>query len=263
MTMMKKMIVACVGLFGLGSAPALAGEVYVGVSGGVALPGASKNNGAITKDVPATAAFPAITTGTPVEWRTEFDTGFNLGGQLGYRLDNGFRVEAELAYSQYNVKTHKGVTVGGTNIDAVDSAILTRGAASTTNPTVGAVVGNGKFGRVKNLGGFANAYYDFNNAGSFQPYLGGGVGFQQVDINYSPSNVVIGVGKKTVFAYQLMAGATYKISPGLELFGQYNSRAADRARIPLTLLPADLGVQSKQSLLSVGVRIPFGGGRKE
>jgi opacity protein-like surface antigen len=245
-------------LAALAAAPALAEGPYVGVSGGVALPQASKNAGTFTSTVPATAAFPAIPSGTTLDWRTKFDTGFNISALAGYRFPGGFRVEAELGYSQYGVKTHSGVTVGGTNIDALDVAVLTRAAPAAGNPTVGAVVGNGNFGRVKNLGGYANAYYDFNAGGNFQPYLGGGVGVQQVSVNYSPSNVKVGIGKKTVFAYQLMAGATYKISPGLELFGQYNYRAADRARIPLSLLPADLGVESKQSLISVGLRIPLG-----
>jgi opacity protein-like surface antigen len=241
------------------STPALAGGPYIGVAGGVALPQDSKNKGAFTTAVPAANGFPAIPSGTSLEWRTKFDSGFNISALAGYRFDNGLRLEAELGYSQYDVKTHSGVTVGGTNIDAVDVAVLTRGVPAATNPKVGAVVGNGNFGRVKNLGGYANAYYDFNHGGTFQPYIGGGIGVQQVDVNYSPSNVKIGIAKKTVFAYQAMAGATYKISPGLEIFGQYTYRAADRAKIPLTLLPATLGVESKQSLISVGFRIPFGG----
>ncbi len=241
------------------AAPAFAEGPYIGISGGAALPQDSKNKGIFTTTVPATAAFPAISSGTPLEWRTEFDTGFNISALAGYRFDNGLRIEAELGYSQYDVKTHRDVTVGGTNIDALDVAVLTRGAPAAANPRVGAVVGNGNFGRVKNLGGYANAFYDFNHGGTFQPYVGGGVGVQQVDVNYSPSNVKIGIAKKTVFAYQAMAGATFKISPGLELYGQYTYRAADRAKIPLSLLPATLGVESKQSLISVGLRIPFGG----
>jgi opacity protein-like surface antigen len=244
----------------LAATPAFAEGPYVGVSGGVALPQKSQNKGTFTSTVPATPAFPAIASGTPLEWRTKFDTGYNISAFAGYRFEGGFRIEAEIGYSQFNVKTHSGVTVGGTNIDALDVAVLTRGTPAAANPSVGAVVGNGNFGRVKNLGGYANAYYDFNAGGKFQPYLGGGVGIQRVSVNYSPSNVQVGIGKKTVFAYQLMAGATYKVSPGLELFAQYNYRAASRAQIPLQLLPATLGVESKQSLISVGLRIPLGGG---
>jgi predicted porin len=57
-----------------------------------------------------------------------------------------------------------------------------------------------------------------------------------------------------------MAGATYKISPNFEVFGQYNYRDAGSTKLELDLLPADLDAKSKQSIFSLGLRIPFGGG---
>jgi hypothetical protein len=56
-----------------------------------------------------------------------------------------------------------------------------------------------------------------------------------------------------------MAGASFDISPRAELFGQYTYRAnGNRADIDLDLLPATLGVQNHQSLLTAGVRVKFG-----
>jgi opacity protein-like surface antigen len=237
---------------------AAAAQTYVGVSAGVTLPQDSKNKGEFTGTVPATVAFPAIATGTELAWTTEFDKGFNISGQIGHRFTGGFRVEGEFNYSRSGIKTHRDLTVGGANIDTVDSAVLTRGAAAATNPTVGAVIGSG-IGSQKNIGAFANAYYDFNSGGSFQPYVGGGVGAQRAKFDYSPSNVDVGQGSKTNFAWQLMAGATYKIGPSVEVFGQYNYRDAGKVRLNLDLLPADLNVQSKQSIFSLGLRIPLGG----
>jgi hypothetical protein len=57
-----------------------------------------------------------------------------------------------------------------------------------------------------------------------------------------------------------MAGATYKIGPGMEIFGQYNYRDAGSTKMRLDLLPADLNAKSKQSIFSLGLRIPIGGG---
>jgi opacity protein-like surface antigen len=235
-------------------------QTYVGVSVGATLPEDSKNRGVFTGDVAATTTapiYPAITAGTDLGWRTEFDTGYNISGQIGHRFVNGFRVEGEFNFNRAGIKRHRNVVVGGTNIDTVDASVLTRGPA--LGATVGDVVDSG-IGKQRSYGAFVNGYYDFNAGGSFQPYVGAGIGAQRVRFDYRPSNVDIGQASDTNFAYQLMAGATYKIGPSFELFGQYNYRDAGKTKIALDLLPADLNAQSKQSIFSLGVRIPFGGG---
>lgn len=233
-------------------------QTYVGVSAGVAIPHKSNNQGAFTSAVPATTAAPvygAIPSGTALDWQTRFDAGYNIAAQIGHRFDDGFRVEAEFAFSRAGVKRHSGVNVGGTSIDSVDASVLTRG------PTVGSTVGqlvNSGIGSQRGIAGFVNAYYDFNAGGKFQPYLGGGIGLQQTRFDYRPSNIDVGQGKETNFAWQLMAGATYKLSPKFEVFGQYNYRDGGATRMGLDLLPADLNAKSRQSLISAGIRIPLG-----
>ena len=235
-------------------------QTYVGVSVGGTLPSDSKNKGEFTTAVPATTVapiYPAIPVNTSLAWTTEFDTGYNISGQIGHRFAGGFRVEGEFNYNRAGIKTHKGVTVGGTDISAVDASVLTRGA--TVGSSVGTVVDSG-IGKQESYGVFANAYYDFNSGGSFQPYVGAGVGGQKVKFDYRPSNIDIGQGSDTNFAWQLMAGATYKIGPSVEIFGQYNYRDAGSTKMKLDLLPADLNAKSKQSIFSLGLRIPLGGG---
>ncbi len=240
------------------TAPVLAGEPYVGLSVGATLPQKSNDRGTFNATVPATAAFPAIPSGTPLTLETRFKTGFNVSGYAGYKFDNGFRVDAEVGYSENDVKRHNNLTAGGAVIDALDVAVLTRGVPAATNPTVGAVISNGGKGRLRNLSVFGNAYYDFNRGGALQPYIGAGVGVQEVKVRYEPSDVPVANGKKAKFAYQLMAGLTYKISPSFELFGQYNYRASDKVNVPLTIVPASFDVQNKASVVSLGMRIPFG-----
>jgi opacity protein-like surface antigen len=256
--MMKKLPMLLAAPAALALPSAVMAQTYVGVSVGATLPEDSKNKGEFTADVPATADFAAIPSGTELGWTTEFDTGYNISAQIGHRFAGGIRVEGEFNYNRSGIDTHRNLSVGGTDIDAVDSAVLTRGAASATNPTVGTVIDSG-IGSQKNYGVFANAYYDFNSGGSFQPYLGGGVGAQRAKFDYRPSDVDVGQGSDTNFAWQLMAGATYKIGPGMEVFGQYNYRDAGKTRLNLDLLPADLNAKSKQSVLSLGLRIPLGG----
>ncbi|MBD2842383.1 outer membrane protein [Erythrobacter rubeus] len=237
---------------------ALADGPYIGVSGGVALPEDSTNSGEFDVDVPATDDFGAIPAGTELGWETEFDTGFAISGQAGYAFDNGFRLELEAAYSEYDVDTHSGLTVGGANIDGADVAILTRGVPDAANPTVGTVIADGQ-GDVSNFGVFGNVYYDINTGSAFKPYIGAGIGYQWVDVDFSPSGVAIADDDDSAFSYQLMAGASFEVSPGFDVFGQYTYRdTTEDAEIPLTLLPATLDVESSQSILSLGVRFQLG-----
>lgn len=257
---MKKFSLLLVASAALAMPTAAFAQTYVGVSVGATIPEDSKNKGVFTSDVPATTVapiYPAIPSGTELGWRTEFDTGYNISGQVGHRFSGGFRVEGEFNYNRSGIKTHNGVSVGGTDISAVDASVLTRGA--TVGSTVGTVVDSG-IGKQESYGLFANVYYDFNSGGSFQPYVGGGVGGQRVKFDYRPSDIDVGQGKDTNFAWQLMAGATYKIGPSLEIFGQYNYRDAGETTMNLDLLPADLNAESRQSIFSLGLRIPLGGG---
>jgi opacity protein-like surface antigen len=235
-------------------------QTYVGVSGGVTMPNDSKNKGTFTGTVPATTVapiYPAIPSGTDLAWKTEFDRGYNISGQIGHRFEGGFRVEAEFNYNRAGIKRHSGVTVGTANIDAVDASVLTRG--TTVGSTVGTVVDSG-IGKQSSYGAFANGYYDFNSGGKLQPYVGAGIGLQRTKFDYRPSNIDIGQGSKTNLAWQAMAGVTYKISPSFEVFGQYNYRDSGSTTMKLDLLPADLKAKSRQSILALGLRIPFSGG---
>jgi opacity protein-like surface antigen len=258
--MIKSLLLSSAAITGIFFAASASAQTYVGVSVGATLPEDSKNAGAFTAEVPATTVspiYPAIPSGTPLAWTTEFDTGYNISGQIGHRFAGGFRIEGEFTYNRSGVKTHRGVTVGGGDIDAVDASVLTRGAS--VGSTVGTVVDSG-IGKQQSYGAFANAYYDFNSGGSFQPYVGAGIGAQRVKFDYRPSDIDVGQGSDTNFAWQLMAGATYKIGPGLEIFGQYNYRDAGTTKMELDLLPANLNAESKQSIISLGLRIPLGGG---
>ncbi len=231
---------------------------YIGVSGGFVLPGDSNNAGEFDETVAATDDFDAIPAGTPLGWDTEFDNGFEISGQVGYAYENGLRGELQVNYSEYDVSSHSNLTVGGANIDGADVAVLTRGEPDDGNPTVGAVLADGQ-GKVSNLGVFANIFYDIDTDSSFKPYIGAGVGYQVIDVNYAPSGVDVANEDDGSFAYQLMAGAAFEVSDGADIFAQYTYRDTfGDADVPLNLLPATLGVESQQSVISAGIRFKFG-----
>ena len=256
---MKK-LVYCAGAIALATpAMASAGETYVGVSGGIVLPSNSQNSGSFDSAVPATADWPEIPADTSLGWTTEFEEGYAISGQFGHAFDNGFRAELELNYSEYDVQTHSGLTVGGTNIDALDVAVLTRGAPDAANPTVGEVIADGQ-GSVSNWGIFANGFYDFNPQGTFKPYIGAGLGYVNTDVKFSPSGVDVADENDDGFAWQGIIGASFAVSENVDIFAQgaYRERFED-ADIPLNLLPATLGVETGQTTVSAGVRFRFGG----
>jgi len=232
---------------------------YIGLSGGLALPGDSSNSGEFQAEVPATPDFGSIPDDTDLAWDTEFDTGFTIGGQVGYALGNGLRVEVEGSYAEYDVGSHSNLLVGGANIDGVDSAVLTRGAADAANPLVGDVLANGQ-GTLSQFGLFGNVFYDLPLTDSLKPYVGAGLGYQWTDVDFQPSGVDVADDDDGNFAYQLMAGTSVGVTESIELFGQYAWRDAfGDADVQLNLLPADLGVETGQSLLTAGVRVKFGG----
>ncbi len=243
----------------LAPASAHAGEAYVSVSAGLAFAEDSQNSGEITSTIPATEDFDAIPAGTPLEWRTEFDDGVNIASQVGYALDNGLRLELDVFYSQVDVDTHSGLAVGGAVIDSVDVAVLTRTAPSTNNPSVGAVIADGR-GSIDTYGGFANVLYDLNKGGGVEPYIGVGLGYQWSNINYSPSDVPIVDADDGGFAWQAIAGVSVALSQNVDLFGQYQYRSAfDDAGVLVSLVPAGLEIENNQSVATAGLRLRFGG----
>lgn len=235
-------------------------EWYAGGSIGILMQDDSDNAGS-TGAFNAGNGAPAVPNGTPVAagtpygWTTEFDSGMAASAEFGMRYGGGLRSGLELAFTQSDVDRHSGVTLGGANIDGVDAAVLT-GSATQLGATVGQIVDDGQ-GEITNTALFANLYYDFNLGGAFEPYVGAGIGFAQVDVDYSPSGVGIINGDDTTFAWQLKGGITWKIDPTWEAYGEYAYRQTDDISLDNQLFPGTLDIENTQSVFSVGVRFKF------
>lgn len=67
----------------------------------------------------------------------------------------------------------------------------------------------------------ANGYYDFMPVSGFTPFLGAGIGF--VNGEFSSGGVE---DDDTVFGYQLMAGASFRMSPAVNLDVSYRFQSA-------------------------------------
>lgn len=162
-------------------------DPYGFVFGGITFEGEAETDGTITPP------------GGNQSVDTEYDTGYNFGLGVGANITPSIRAEVELAYSES---------------DADDIFFSGNGDAAEVN------VGGGI--QITTL--FANGYYDFDTGGPITPYVGGGLGvaFVEQDLVYGPGVEVN--DDDTVFAAQLIAGASYDLSETVALTGDVRYR---------------------------------------
>lgn len=236
-------------------------EIYGSVSGGVTFLGDSDNEGAFNgpfttgagTNIPAGTVLPD---GTPVGWTTEFDTGWTVSGAIGVRWLPNIRSELEVAYQDNGVDTHNGVAAGGIALDGEDAGVLITGSGNL-GVSVGDLVADGQ-GSLDTLFIMANTYYDFGDPSWIvRPYIGAGVGVGIVDVDYSPSAVVIIDDSQTEFAYQAMAGLSTNILPKTELFGGYRFRATRDVETDVSLFNASLDIENQAHVVEIGLRHTF------
>lgn len=129
-------------------------------------------------------------TGTGINTTADTDTGWAVTGALGYRYGNGLRSEVEVGYRSNGVDSLSGVTNGSGDI------------------------------RAWNFMG--NVLYEFSTGTKVIPYVGAGIGAARISFDD-----VTPVGGSRIddsdwrFAYQGIAGVSYKVTDRVELFGDY------------------------------------------
>ncbi|MEL6474345.1 MAG: outer membrane beta-barrel protein [Pseudomonadota bacterium] len=248
-------VVTCAALF---AAPAVAQEWYVGGSIGLNAQNDSDNSGqtgAFTTGNLGDGSTLDVAANTPYGWNTAFDDGLALAAEAGLRYDNGFRSGIELVYTDADVDTHTGVTLGGGSIDAVDAAALA-GAPDPLGVSVGDLVADGR-GEISSTGIFANVYYDFARGSAIEPYVGAGIGFLDTDVEYAPSGVGIIDDGETKFAYQVKVGATFRATERIDIYGEYAYRATEDIEVNNALFPGTLEIENQQNVFSIGARYRF------
>jgi len=160
----------------------------------------------------------------PVTLTMEYDTGWALGGALGYDF-NRFRVEGEISY-QTN------------DIDKVGAMGVSLAAS----------------GDVSSLAFLINGYFDFVNDSAFTPYITAGLGYAQIDLN---DFNVAGSGESdysdddSVFAYQVGLGVGYAVTEKVTIDVKYRYFATEDLEFDTT----EVDVASHNFLF--GVRFNF------
>jgi len=146
--------------------------------------------------IPAPGLPPVGITTVPLDASLDTDTGFGIGGAVGYRFDNA-RVELEVGY----------------NNNTVDNIMVNDIEASADGD-----IGNWKF--------LINGYYDFPTDSRFSPYVGGGAGLailsaNDVSASLPPFGAVSIDDSNSSFIFQFKAGAGYDITDELTAFLGY------------------------------------------
>ena len=134
--------------------------------------------------------------------KIEFDRGWVGSLSAGYKFDYGMRIEGEIAQRRSNVDSVTGLTGAGASVSEDAS------------------------GRLRVNSAMVNAIYELNTGSAFMPYFGAGFGRAQLRLSdvRDPVNTTINrnfSGNDSVWAYQLIGGLAYALSPEIALTADY------------------------------------------
>ena len=133
-------------------------------------------------------------THTPAGTLTEnLDTGYNFGGAVGYDFGNGTRLELDSLTTRSDISSLNGVPAGG-HVDATGLML------------------NGKV--------------DILKSDVATPYIGAGVGFQNVGAKVAGMH-----GQNWRPAYQLEAGLRHRVSKHVSLYGEYRWTQSETSKL--------------------------------
>lgn len=113
--------------------------------------------------------------------KAEFDTGYVVTGAVGYRFCEGFRVEGEVGYRHNDLDK---VTSDSTRVDYGTSS------------------------NIHTWSYMANGVYELPVCWSWQPYVGGGIGYSQTTLKLTNSQFSSS-SHSNGFAWQVIAGLEY------------------------------------------------------
>lgn len=235
-------------------------DFYVGASIGYADTDDIDTSGNFTQDFTTgtvTGVNPPLTipAGSPINWDTELDGGEAYGLVFGMKFDM-LRAEVEYSYTTNDVDGHDNVTAAGIPLDGIDAGVLISGNVGDLGITVGELVANGQ-GEVETSTFFLNGYYDFKTSTNWTPFVGAGIGYANVDVDYSPSGVQIIDDDDDVFAWQIMGGVTYSFNERFEVAGSIRYRETDEAELGADLIPAEFDIETETLIYDIGIRYNF------
>jgi opacity protein-like surface antigen len=168
----------------LAAGDASAQGFYVGLHGGL--------NVTHDGDVDEFFFFDSTTVG-----RAEYDSGYAVGGSLGYKSESSWRLELEATYRR-------------NGFDEIDWSHFSKSGSFETN------------GDVASLGFMANVFWDIDTGTKITPSLGTGLGVVQVTFDdVSDADGPLFDETETGLGFQLGAGLGYALTEALTLSLDY------------------------------------------
>ena len=223
---MRKLLLATTTALAVVATPAVArdGSAYAGIEGGVMFP----RDNDVDAFVDYTTVDTTTDTTTPIQvfpgaapddvtienaFGLNYKTGWDVDGLIGY--DFGMvRIEGELGYKRASIDSF---TTDTALVTALNTALNRPDVDCGTNDPCGtlpalAATDFDLGGHVSVLSGMVNALLDFGNEDGISFYGGGGFGRARVKL----------FGERdSVWAWQLIAGLRYAISPNIDIGLKY------------------------------------------
>lgn len=185
---------------------------------------------------------------------TSFKTGFVVGGNFGVKWDNGLRTEIELGLRKHSSNRHARLrtTYSYGAITGTNAAQNTLHLTSSTDRVADTDL------QMRAYSLMANAWYDFDFGMPFTPYVGGGIGLAQVQIDGSIDSTRIAEKNDVVFAWQVGAGVAFPLTDSIKAFVDYRYFAASDASLRLEPGYHGGGIDADFNSHSVLVGLRFG-----
>ncbi|MBA3958698.1 MAG: porin family protein [Parachlamydiaceae bacterium] len=145
----------------------------------------------------------------------DFKTGYVVGGAVGYAFCNNLRLEGEVSYRHNRIKSVSGLE----DFSGFSESVSISSSASSSSSSKS---------HFTTLAYMANVYYDIDTScwdcccgcGEIVPYIGAGIGYNQQRLRISEGEFNLN-GKKSGFAWQLIAGLAYEITPCADISLEY------------------------------------------
>lgn len=154
----------------------------------------------------------------------EYKAGFKVSGMVGREFGNGFRLQVEGFFARAEVSklTYNGITSSALQgVDVEDVNIPVSGPADQ-------------------FGAMVNVWYDFNEGSRWRPFIGGGLGFVQVDwggVDYEVGALEQSIANQAALAGALQRAQAMGLPPGAPLPQAARDAALARAQLPPGTVP--------------------------
>ncbi len=167
------------------------------------------------------------------------NAGWAIGGAFGRRIGCNLRTELETGYRD-------------NTLDSAEISFTAPGAATV-------FVEDDVDGRIQMYLGMYNVYWDFGSqCQRLRPYVGAGAGVAFIDARVSTESLggIAAELDESAFAWQAMAGASWRMSDRAELFSEYRIFGTDDEE--LTLASGALGTSASAEFETMSNNVMFG-----